>query len=108
ATGRPVMARGGRRSGAGFCLAQAALAKEPAVVEDRMGDRYDMGVDTLKVAEDVQMQGTRLQAFQSAIAKPLEVPLRRQLLSLSHVDLHLHQAQGEVEVSGHEDGLGDA
>src|SRR3546814_2059124 len=40
-------------------------SQEAAVVEDRMGDRDDMGVDAFQVEQDVEMQRTRLQAFRS-------------------------------------------
>ncbi len=67
-----------------------------------------MGVDALQVAQHVQMQRARLQTGRLAFAQALEVALGRLLLEIAHLHLHLHQPPCQVNVTGDENGLGDA
>ena len=43
--------------------------------QHRIGDRADMRMDALEVAQHVEMQRRRLQALRPAFAQPLEMPV---------------------------------
>lgn len=78
------------------------------LVHDPVGDRDDVSVDALQVAQHIEMQGTHLQTVGSTVAQPFEMAFGGLLLQTPDVDLHLHHLLGELEVTGGEDRLGDA
>src|SRR5262245_24507626 len=56
---------------------QAALAQLAARLQDRVGDRGDMGIDALQIAQDVEMERARLDRGYLALAQPGEMALGR-------------------------------
>ena len=56
---------------------QAAGAQLARLLEDRVGDRGDVRVDALEVADDVEVQRARFHRFDAAGAQAVEVVLRR-------------------------------
>lgn len=78
------------------------------VVHNRVGDRDDVGVDALQVAQHVEMQRAGLEAVRAAVAQALQMALGRLFLHAPDLDLHFHQLLGELEVAGDEDRLSDA
>ena len=73
-----------------------------------MGDRPEMRVDPLEVAQEVQVQGRCLAALAVAFAQADQVALRRLAFEIPDLDLLLHHLAGQVTIAGHEDGLRDA
>src|SRR3546814_12049925 len=48
-------------------LPEAAGAKLPGLIQDRVAGRREMGVDALQVANDIEVQGARLEERQSTV-----------------------------------------
>src|SRR3712207_8320093 len=71
------------------CDAQAAVAQLPACFEDRIGDRGDVGINALEVAQDVEMQCARLDGSRLAFAQTTEMALDRKStrLNSSHANI---------------------
>ena len=61
-------------------------------LQHRIGDRADVRVNALEVAEDVEVQRGRLESFRAAFAQALEVAIRRFQLRLTQVALFAQQA----------------
>src|SRR5215203_5068994 len=55
--------------------AQATLAQLARRLEDRIGDRGDVRIDALEVAQDVEVQGARLEGRDRALAQAAQVVL---------------------------------
>jgi len=65
---------------AGSLIPQPARLQLAGSLEDRIGDRTDMRVDALEVAQHIEMERTRLDAFRSTFAQPREMTLRKREL----------------------------
>jgi len=68
----------------------------------RIGDRADVGVNALKVAEDVEVQRGRLQAFLAAFAEALKVTIRSFKFGLTQITLFAQQPARRLDVRRHE------
>ncbi|KQW24260.1 hypothetical protein ASE36_21615 [Rhizobium sp. Root274] len=65
-------------------------------------------IDPLEIAQDVQMQRTRLKAFQPPVTQSFDVTLGGFLFHATHLRLHFHHLAGKREVTRNENGLRDA
>ena len=59
-----------------------------------------MGIDTLEVAQHVEMQRTGLEAVGPAVAKAFQMTARRLLLQPADMHLHFHQLTREGFIPG--------
>ena len=66
-----------RSTGFGIPLAQAAVVQFAGELQDRIGDRGQVPVDALEVADDVEMDRARLDRFRPAFAQPREMAVGR-------------------------------
>ncbi len=67
-----------------------------------------MRVDALQVTQHVEVQRTGLKTFEKTAAQPLQMPLGRALLHMTHVYLYLDEMARKVGIARDEYGLGDA
>ena len=73
------------------------------LIQDRKCDRADVRMDALQVAQDVEVQGARVDALRAAGAQAREMVLRRVALGLADGHLLVDQSARDADVTGHED-----
>src|SRR5581483_1416654 len=78
---------------------QTAFAQLSRSLEDRIGDRRQMRVDSLQVADDVEVDGAGLDALGAALAQSGEMPLGGLELAAAHVGVGEQEATRERHVA---------
>lgn len=79
------------------------MAELARLLEDGIGDRGQMRVDALQVAQDVEMQGARLDALDPPAPEPLQMPLGGGALALAELHLLLQKLARHLDVAPHEE-----
>ena len=70
--------------------------------QDRIGDRADMRINALEVAQDVEMQRARLDACGQPFAQPGKMVFGRGALGFADRGFFLDQLAGDLDVAGDE------
>src|SRR5436190_18746205 len=108
-----VIARSGTRRSNPGCVRvllrlRRGLARQPALPElagllqDRIGDRGQVRVDALEVAQDIEVQRAGLDALDAAASQALQMPLGSGALALAELHLLLQELARHLDVAGHE------
>ena len=72
-------------------------------LENRIGDRADVRVDALEVAQDVEMERARLYAFRAAFTQPRQMTVRTGELRGSELRFFLDERARDLDVIVDED-----
>jgi hypothetical protein len=65
-------------------LGKPALAQGVRALQDRITDRGNVTMDTLEIADDVEMDGTGLDRFRAPVAQALKMALGCAALGFAH------------------------
>jgi hypothetical protein len=78
---------------------QAAFSQDPLIPEYGIGDCGDMGIDTLEIAQDIEVERGGLEAIHLAITKAAHMIGGGALFEVADVDLRFDQLAGKFLVT---------
>src|SRR5262245_62050746 len=102
-----------RRMGFHRSLAWSRLCRKPAparlagLLEDGIGDRHQMRVDALQVAQDVEMERAGLDRLRPVAPEALEMLVGGQALALAKAHLLGEQLARDRRIARHKGGEGE-
>src|SRR3546814_17499603 len=81
---------------------QPAGAQRSRLLEQRIGHRGDVAVDSLQVADQVEVQAAALDRLRPPGAQAVEMALRRGPLGVAYRDFFVQQSPRQAHVARHE------
>src|SRR5689334_14356214 len=94
--------RGGRGDRGGLGVGTAARLELASSIQYGIGDRADMRMNPLEIAQHVEMQRCGFQAFGAAFAQPVEMPLGRCQFGVAERGFLAKQLVGLADFARHE------